>query len=109
MNYELIKERAEVIFDCIEERIHYGYEMDSPYLIDAYKAAFALKNKSVAQYCRAFRDSGLEFSITSVEAIYEEFSNQFEGHKGLSWQEKELLQELLTLIKRRGPKSLSLI
>jgi hypothetical protein len=109
MNYEEIRERAEVVFDYIEDKINYGYEEDGTDLLDAYKATFALKHKSIAQYKRAFRDSNLEFCIGSVEAIYEDYAFALSGYSGLAWEEKEILRELLDNIvggPRRGPSSL---
>lgn len=108
MNYELIKKRAEAIFDQIEDKINYGYDMDSPYLLDAYKATFGLKVKSISQYVRAFSDTGLVFSISSVEIVYEEYADYLEGFKGLSPAEKDILRELLDLVKRKNDNSLSL-
>ncbi len=102
MNYRLIEDRAETIFEILEDKINYGYETNSPDLLDAYKATFGLKAKSISQYCRAFRDSGLSFNISSVEAIYEEYAHCLEGYKGLSFEEKEILRELLYKVKELG-------
>jgi hypothetical protein len=98
MNYKSIKERAEIIFDIIEDKLNYGYDLGNTDLLDAYKASFSLKNRSVSLYKRAFRDSPLEFCISSVEAIYEEYCDELPGFKGLTWDEKEVLRELLDLI-----------
>lgn len=107
MNREQIRERAETVFDYIEDKINYGYEVDGTDLLDAYKATFALKNKSITQYCRAFRDSNLDFCISSVEVVYEDYAYALEGHKGLAREEKEILRELLDAVNERGHSALS--
>ena len=107
MDYQLIKDRAEIVFDYIEDKINYGYEVNGTEMLDAYKACFALKNKSISQYCRAFRDSNLDFCILSVEEVYENYAFALEGPKGLAWEEKEILRELLNTINERGQMALS--
>ena len=98
MDEILIQERAEILFDFIEEKLNYGYDYDNPDMLDAYKACFALKNRSVRQYVRAFKDSCLTFDIHSVEAIYEEFCDMLPAYQGLTSQEKDILRELLDIL-----------
>lgn len=105
MEYELIQERADIIFSLIEDKINYGYELGNGDLLDAYKATFALKNKSISLFKRAFRDSSLDFCISSVEAVYEDYCLEIPGPSELTWQEKEILRELLDSVLKGSSRA----
>jgi hypothetical protein len=93
-----IQQRAEIIYDLLDEKINYGYGESSPDYLDGLKAAFAIKNKSFKQFKRAFRESGLYFDIGSVEATWEDFSSEIPGPSCLTTEEKSILYELQELI-----------
>ena len=99
MNYETIRERAEIIFSLIEEHLNYNYDLDRPDLIDAYRATFALKNKSLNMYRRAFDENEGDYSISSVEAVYEDYCHELPGYQGLAQEEVGLLREFLNMLR----------
>lgn len=101
MTYSEITERAEIILNAIDSNIDKGHNIDSPDLIDGYKAAFCLANKNIDLYCRSFKDSGLYFSIDSADAIWDDFSDHLFGYQGLSKLERELLSDALEMIQDR--------
>lgn len=105
MDYEMIRERAEIVHELIEERIESGYDLGNGDYLDAYKASFALKSKSISLYKRAFIDSDLNFLISSVEAVYETFSIDLPGPGELTWEEKQILRELLNSINEGSQRA----
>jgi len=105
MDYELIQERAEIVHTLIEEKIERGYELGNGDYLDAFKASFALKTKSISLYKRAFKESDLNFLISSVEAVYESFSIDLPGPGDLTWEEKQILKELLNSINKGSQRA----
>jgi hypothetical protein len=106
MNFELIRERAEIIYEMIEEKIDRGFEMDNGDYLDAFKATFALKSKSIRLFRKAFEGGELNFCIMSVEAVYESFSMDIPGPGDLTWDEKEILRQLLDSINEGSDRAL---
>tara|TARA_R110002049_G_scaffold265924_1_gene442040 strand:- start:5921 stop:6241 length:321 start_codon:yes stop_codon:yes gene_type:complete len=101
----IARERAEIVHEILEERIESGYDLGNGDYLDAYKASFALKNKSISLYRRAFAESDLNFLISSVEAIYESFSIDLPGPGELTWGEKQILRELLNNINNGSKRA----
>ena len=97
MNQQLVKERAEIIFEILDDRISEECNDNTDYF-DAYKATFALKHRSISLFRRAFSQGTLDFNLSSVEAVYETYCNRLPGYKGLSRIEKLILLELLEKI-----------
>jgi hypothetical protein len=106
MHFELIRERAEIIYELIEEKIDRGLEMESGDYLDAFKATFALKSKSIRNFKRAFEGGDLNFCIMSVEAVYENFSMEIPGPGDLTWDEKEILRQLQNSINEGSERAL---
>jgi hypothetical protein len=99
MTYEEIVQRAEDVFNFLEEEINTFGELHNPSWVDAYKASFGLKGRSIAQFIRAFRETGLYFDINEVEgAYYEILSISNYCNEGLSLVERNLLRELLNKV-----------
>ena len=105
MEFGLISERAEIVYCLIEEKIDRGYELGNSDYLDAFKASFALKTKSISLYKRAFIDSDLNFLISSVEAVYESFRIDLPGPGELTWEEKLILRELLDTINEGSQRA----
>lgn len=107
MDYELIRERAEIIYDLIEEKIDHGFDLSNSDLTEAFRATFALKSKSISLYKRAFMDSGLNFDIESVDAVYESFSLELRGYGPgeLTFEERQILRELLNSINEGSQRA----
>ncbi len=94
MSHELIKERAEVLHDILEQYID-NYEDHLSYnFLDAFKATFALKHRSISLYRRAFQQQGLAFDISAVNECFLQFAQYLPGPRGLMDEEKEILRYL---------------
>jgi len=93
-NFDLIQERAEILYDLLDERVSYGQGHCPIDYLDGFKVAFALKNKSIKLFKKAFKQSGLDFDLSSVEVVYEDFAHELPGYKGLMNEEREIINEL---------------
>ena len=103
MDYSNIQYRAEILLEQIEDDINSGYDLSCPSTLDGYKASFCLAKRNLDLYVRSFKDSGLMFSITEAEAIWEKYVDHLEdtGYMGMSKAEKIVLQEAQEKIRSR--------
>jgi len=101
-NYELIKERAEILYELLDERVNFGHGHCPIDYLDGFKVAFALKNKSIKLFKKAFRQSGLDFDLSSVEVVYEDFAHELPGYKGMMDEEREIINELKQKLQEEG-------
>ena len=101
MTFNEIEDRSECILNAIDECMEDGRLLDSPDLLDAYKAAFCLAKRDLKLYNRTFSDAGgTEFSIDSAEAIWESLADNLNfGYKGLTVQERSIMEEALQRIR----------
>jgi hypothetical protein len=92
--FELIRRRAEIIYDILDDKINFGIEEIDPSAINAFKASFVLREKSISKFKRAFRESGLYFDLYEVEETYDNYSDELPGPRGLMNEERNLLEEV---------------
>ncbi len=93
-NHKMIQKRAEILHEILDGEINRGSRFIPQDYYDAFKATYALKERSIGRYKKAFKQSGLDFDIPSVEVAYEDFGEQLPGIIGLMVDERAALKEL---------------
>lgn len=92
--YDLINKRAEVLYDILDDLINFSVDEIEDNAMDALKATFVLRERSISRFERAFAQFGLFFDVYDVEEYYERFSSELPGPNGMMIEEKELLEEV---------------
>ena len=94
MDTAMVIQRAEIIYDLIDERINDSFDVCPHDFIEAMKASFAIKGRSLALYRRAYKDTNMEIDIRCVANVYAELSEFIPGPNGLSSIEVQLIEEI---------------
>lgn len=106
MKYYIIQQRAETLYEFLDEKFASGEIERIAQHLHAFKASFLLKSKSISKYIDAFEHAGTYFCIKEADLIYEEYADLIPGHQGLTEEEKSLLFEGRKLIEDTAPFNL---
>ena len=75
----LINKRAEILYELLDDLINFSVDEVDNHAMDALKASFVLRERSISSFQCAFSEFGLFFDVYDVEEYYERYSAEVPG------------------------------